>query len=104
MEGVGSRITKWRLQRGLSTNRLAKMAGIGQSTLREIELGIKQPTLPTLSRICSALGLTLAEFFAENGQELSPDLRQLLQEAEKLTPEQRRKLLEFLKSMKGGAD
>jgi len=100
---VATRIKQLRENLGLSQNELARRAGIRQSSLSYIESGDKNPSVDTLLRICSALGLTLAEFFAEGGLgELDPDLRQLLREAERLTPEQRKKLVEFLKSLKGG--
>lgn len=61
---VPKKIAELRRASGLSQNALAKKAGIGQSTVREIELGTKSPNVITLEKICDALGLTLAEFFA----------------------------------------
>ena len=40
---VASRIIYLREQKGLTTNKLANMAGISQSHLREIELGLRNP-------------------------------------------------------------
>ena len=60
---VASRIIYLREQKGLTTNKLANMAGISQSHLREIELGLRNPTVETLSYFCDALGVTLEEFF-----------------------------------------
>lgn len=89
---VADRITELRKERGLSTNRLAKMAGIGQSTLREIEHRIKSPTVATIERICLALGITLADFFsptaADDNEPLSPELRRLLGTGRKLNRHQ----------------
>ena len=56
---VASRIIYLREQKGLTTNKLANMAGISQSHLREIELGLRNPTVETLSYFCDALGVTL---------------------------------------------
>ncbi|MCG9967446.1 helix-turn-helix transcriptional regulator [Pelotomaculum terephthalicicum JT] len=67
---VPARIIELRKQKGHSTNKLAKLAGIGQSTLREIEIGQKQPTIYTIEKICSALGIELYEFFAAESQDL----------------------------------
>ena len=46
---VASRITYLREKRGLTTNKLANLAGVSQSHLREIELGMRNPTVETLS-------------------------------------------------------
>ncbi|WP_307403818.1 helix-turn-helix domain-containing protein [Desulfofundulus luciae] len=98
---IGERIRFFRQRQGLSMNALAKLSGASQSAISEIESGKRKPTFDVLERIVKGLGLTLAEFFSEETPSLSPDLRQLLDEAESLTPEQRQKLVEFIRSMKG---
>ncbi|QGP93343.1 helix-turn-helix protein [Neomoorella glycerini] len=98
---IGLRIKFFRERQNLSMNALAKRSGASQSAISEIENGKRQPTFEVLERIVKGLGLTLAEFFAEETPSLPPDLRQLLREAESLTPSQRKKLVEFIKSMKG---
>ncbi len=97
---LGKRLKELREKHQLTQYRLAKLSGVSQSHISEIESGDKEPTTGTLMKICSAMGLTLAEFFAEETPSLPPDLRQLLKEAESLTPGQRQKLIEFLKSIK----
>jgi len=82
-------------------NALAKQSGVSQSAISEIESGRRQPTFDLLERLVQGLGLTFSEFFAEDSQDMPPDLRQLLREAETLTPAQRKKLAEFIKVMKG---
>lgn len=42
------------------------LSGISQSYLRDIELGNKNPTVEILSIICSALEITLQDFFHED--------------------------------------
>lgn len=102
--GIGEQIISARKKKGYSTTKLAKLAGIAQSTLREIELGNTSPTWDTIEKLCNALGITparlVAEFFSEEEPAMPPDLRELLQEAASLTPEQRRHLTGFLKSLK----
>ncbi len=50
-------------ERGFSINKLAKMAGMKQSTLDNIVRGLtKDPRISTLHRIASAFSMTLAEF------------------------------------------
>lgn len=92
---VGKRIKYFRQERGITVNKLANLAGVSQSYLRDIELGNKQPTVEYLSYICEALGVTMSAFFddAETTNELEKELK-------KLTEEQRRVLLDFIKTMK----
>jgi len=97
---IGKRIKELRETSGLSINQLARQASIGQSTLSYIEMGTKNPTVETLLLICKGLGITPVEFFNEQKPKLSGDMRRLLSEAESLTPEQRKKLTEFIKSLK----
>ncbi|AKX95668.1 transcriptional regulator [Moorella thermoacetica] len=97
---LGNRLKELREKHHLTQYRLAKLSGVSQSHISEIESGDKEPTTGTLMKICSAMGLTLAEFFTEETPSLPPDLRQILKEAESLTPGQRQKLIEFLKSIK----
>ena len=54
---IGSRITQLRKAKGISTNKLANLAGVSQSYLREVEMGKKNPTVETLSYLIFALGL-----------------------------------------------
>jgi len=98
---IGARIKELRTAAGYSQNELAKRAGIAQSSLSYLESGAKSPSIETLLQICEALGVSLSEFMSADTVDIPPDLRQLLREAESLTPEQRKKLVEFIKAMKG---
>lgn len=90
---VGKRIVEFREEKGISTNKLANLAGISQSYLRDIELGKKQPTVEYLGYICDALGITLKIFFDnENEQPLERAIA-------KLSDEQQEKLLAFINSI-----
>ncbi len=91
---VGKRITELRQEKGLSVNKLANLAGISQSYLRDIELGNKNPTVEYLSYICDALNVSLSFFFTEKEDE-----DKLIASVRKLTPSQRKKLSEFLSSL-----
>ena len=94
---IHTRITQLREQRGYTVNKLANLAGISQSSLREIELGMKTPRIDTLSYICDALHITLRDFFDD--EPLSKKEDKLMQEINKLTASQRNALLLLLKSM-----
>ena len=60
---IGTRISYFRNAKQYSVNRLATLAGISQSYLRDVELGKKNPTVEVLSYICDALDLSLRDFF-----------------------------------------
>ncbi|HMM22075.1 MAG TPA: helix-turn-helix domain-containing protein [Selenomonadales bacterium] len=97
--GIGKRISELRSHKGWSTNKLAKMAGIAQSAMRSIELEEKSPTINTLTMVLQALDISFADFFAEKKPELEPELCKLLDNAKKLSPEQRESVLRLLETM-----
>jgi XRE family transcriptional regulator, regulator of sulfur utilization len=63
---ISERIIHLRTEKDYSTNKLSQLAEIGQATLREIEIGKKSPNIITLEKICKALEISLADFFAED--------------------------------------
>lgn len=95
---VGKRITSLRAIKGLTTTGLAHKAGLAQSHLRDIELGNKNPTVETVSYICDALEISMAEFFSEEIENnLQKDEALLL--FYRMSAYQRKTLLTFLRSM-----
>lgn len=61
-------ISDERVKRGLSQNQLAKMAGVPQSVICDIESGkTKAPRIDTLQAIASALGVTVDELIGKAG-------------------------------------
>lgn len=95
---VGEKITFYRTAKNYTVNKLANLSGISQSYLRDVELGNKNPTVEVLSYVCDALGISLADFFADTTQnrlETDP----LLEKVYRLTPKQKDSLLSFLDSM-----
>ena len=93
---VGKRIVELRQQRKLTTNKLANLAGVSQSYLREVELGNKNPTVEFLSYICHGLHISLHDFFAAERCEIDPYLLEMLQD---MSLEQQFRLAEFLASV-----
>ena len=95
---IATRIKFYREQKGYTVNKLANMAGISQSYLRAVELGQKNPTVETLSELCWALGLSLRDFFDDDTlSRLREDA--LFKQVYKLTPQQRKALTAFLKTL-----
>ena len=96
---IGNMIKQERERQGLSMNKLAKIANIGQSTLSYIEAGYRQPTFDVLERIITALGFSLSDFFAYEQKTIDPELTKLLQATKKLNSEQRKLLCRFVNSL-----
>jgi transcriptional regulator with XRE-family HTH domain len=100
---VGERIAFFRRAKGVTVNKLATLSGVSQSYLRDLELGnTDNPTVDTLSCICTSLGISLKEFF-DTGSDMNFSEEPLLQEIYQLSPSQREQLRLFLVSMRGGA-
>lgn len=91
---VGKRIVELREKRGISTNKLANLAGITQSYLRNIEMGKTNPTVEMLEYICEALNISIRDFFDVN------EATELTTAISGLTEKQKSALLGFINSMK----
>lgn len=63
---VIKRLNKFRLERKMSVYRLAELTGINQSTLANTFSRGIVPSVQNLILICEALGITPAQFFAED--------------------------------------
>ena len=96
---IAKRITYFRTLKSYSVNKLANLAGLSQSYLRDIELGNKNPTVETLSYICDALEISLKDFFNEETQETITD-DPLIKKICQLNKKQRNTLAAFLDAMK----
>lgn len=62
---IGPVLRERRLKVGWTQSRLASIAGVAQGHLSTLESGGKVATIPTLERLCSALGLALSELVTE---------------------------------------
>ena len=51
-------------KRDMSKYRLSQLTGISQSSIGKIIAKESLPTMPTVEKICDALGVTMAQFFA----------------------------------------
>lgn len=52
-------------ERNLSLFKLSQLCDVPYSTLKNAEMRGSQLGVPTIERICVALGVTMSEFFAE---------------------------------------
>lgn len=99
---VGNRIKELRIKQNLSNSKLASLAGLSQPVMNKLENGSRNPDIPTIEKICSALGITLKEFF-DDGTEPTPIpeiFKVFIEENKDLTPEQLELLSKFLKTLK----
>ena len=94
---VGDRLRFFREQKQISTNKLANLAGISQSYVRDIELGNKNPTIEVLFQLCQALGISLKDFFDDESINLTND--PLIQRIYQLNASQKESLLAFLNTI-----
>ena len=57
---IAKNIKKYRKERGLSQDKLARLADVAHATIIKIESGAnKNPTIETLSKIAKALGVAV---------------------------------------------
>lgn len=69
---VGNKLRFIRETKKISIYKLSKDTGISQNHISSIELGKRQPTVETLSRLIEPLGITLAELFNESDEVMFP--------------------------------
>lgn len=93
------KIEKLRKEKGWSVNFLANEAMLTQSTIQTMLKRNTPPKIEILESICTALDITLSEFFAEDGKPtiLSEDEIELITLYRKLPKSKRQHLKDFLK-------
>lgn len=98
---VLAKIKRLRDERGWSDYRLAQESGLRQSTLSSLYKKNNTPTIPTLEALCKAFGLTLSQFFADGNVpvDLTSEQKNMLENWNMLSVEQKKALLELIKSM-----
>lgn len=90
------RIVDLRTERNWTEYQLAERSGLTQSTISSWYRKNMLPTIPSLSKICDAFGITLSQFFLEDESKITTLSEQQLHAA-KLNPEQYEALVAFLK-------
>ena len=91
---VSKRLRDLREQCGFSQNGLAERAGVSQTHLRRVELCQADITIGHLELLCDAMGITIKEFFEED-----TDSNENSVVLSKLSPKQKKLLLEFIDSL-----
>ena len=94
------RIKRLMEERGWTAYQLAKQSDIPQSTLSNLFKRSTIPSIPTLERICSGLGITLGQFFAEGTLvEMTEEQRELFQDWALLDAEDKRLIQQLVKAL-----
>ena len=84
--------------RGWTEYRLAKECGLSESTIANIFRRNTTPSVSTLEAICKGFGITLSQFFAEGEMlEMTPEIRELVNQWITLTPDQKKVILDIAK-------
>lgn len=91
---ISKRLRWLREKTGYTQNGLAERAGVSQTHLRRVELGQADITVNHLQLLCDALGITLKEFFDDES-----NANDIAAAFSKLSPKQKKLLLEFLESL-----
>lgn len=94
------RIRELMAERGWTDYRLAKEANLSHSTVTNMFNRNNAPTLPTLEAVCQAFGITLAQFFASDGETpLTSKQQTLFAKWSTLTDRQKQILLDLMDSI-----
>ena len=95
MIDVLKKIALYRKERGWTEYELAKRSTISSWYRKNM-----QPSLTSLNKIAQAFGLTLSQMLSEEDNIIaSPEEKSLLHEWNRLEPQQKKYLLEFLRSL-----
>lgn len=102
MINVLERITVLREERHWTEYQLAEKSGLTQSTISSWYRKGMLPTIPSLTKICDAFGISMSQFFLEDHHQtvlLSDKQSALLSAAAKLEPKQYDALLNFIETL-----
>ena len=98
---AAARIRELMQEKGWSMYMLSRQAGLSSTTLQTIFSRGAAPSLSTIEAVCGALGITLAQFFAEGETTvLTPQQKQLLERFALLSEESQAAVLQLLPQMK----
>ncbi len=89
-------------ERNWSDYRLSAESGLSSSTIANIHRRNTVPSISTLEAICSAFGITLAQFFTEDSHtvQLNNEQQELFHHWVSLTDHQKELIYQLMKEMK----
>ena len=65
-QDIGSRLKDIRTRLGMSQRHLARISGVANATISQIEAGRLNPTVSMLKKVLDGFPMSLAEFFADD--------------------------------------
>ena len=97
---IGPRIKELCDKQQITKYRLSQMTGVTQTVLSRIIKGENVPTIQTIEKICAALNISLAQFFAkdENPPDLTAEQREIIETWNGLNPEERERLMKIIRT------
>ena len=97
---IGPRIKELCDKQQITKYRLSQTTGVTQTVLSRIMKGENVPTIQTIEKICAALNISLAQFFAkdENPPDLTAEQREIIETWNGLTPEERERLMKIIRT------
>ena len=63
---IGRRLKEIRTKLGLSQRHLARVSGVANATISQIEAGRLNPTVSMLKKVLDGVPMSLSEFFADD--------------------------------------
>lgn len=99
---IGENIKKTRKKLGLTQKSLAEKANISRSYLADVENNRYNPSIDVLNKIANALELTAQQLLKDDIDEkddidkLEEDLQILFNKIQKISPKDRKKLLQLI--------
>ena len=97
---IGPRIKELCDKQQITKYRLSQMTGVTQTVLSRIIKGENVPTIQTIEKICFALNIPLAQFFAkdENPPDLTAEQKEIIETWNGLNPEERERLMKIIRT------
>lgn len=99
---TGERVRELRIQYGLSQEQLALRAEITTTYLGLIERNLKNPTIKVIEQICTALNVSLADFFntfAKSSETIDPILTQITTQLNHRSEKEKEIILQLIKNV-----
>ena len=87
-------------KRHVSKYRLAQLTGIAQSSLGRIIANESTPSLQTIEKICSALDVTLSQFFQDEKNHLTDKQNEVMEIWNDLSADEQDVVLAMLRGLK----
>lgn len=97
---IGEQIKELRKSANMSAAKLGELIDLSQQQVSSIENGVSNITVDKLEKICNVFNISPKYFWNDLEQDFPKEYQELLYNIRKFTPEQIKKLNEFLKVLK----